>query len=392
MLPSPTGNKEEFNTIDNIVKLLISQGTDAIVPVFRTLMNEAMKIERNEAIGAEPYERTANRHGHANGYKDKTINTGIGKITLDIPQARGMSFFPQSLEKGMRSERALKLAIAEMYVTGVSTRKVSEITEKLCGLEISSTQVSNLTKLLDEDLNKFRTRPLGSFMYVQFDAIYEKIRHSGTVQSLPVYVAIGIDQLGKREVLGVSTSLSEAEIHWRHFMVSLQKRGLSGMKLITSDDHPGLKKAAKSVFPSVPWQRCQFHMAQNAQSYAPKKTMKLEIGQAVRNIFNSPTIEDARDFINKTVNKYKKDAPNFIKWLEDNIEEGLIVYNYPKEHRIKIRTSNCLERVNKEIRRRTKVAGLFPNENSALRLVTAILQEIHEGWATEPPYVKIIEE
>jgi transposase-like protein len=392
MLPSTTSNKNQFNTIDNIVKLLISQGTDAILPVFRTLMNEAMKIERNEAIGANPYERSDNRQGYANGYKDKTINTGIGKITLDIPQARGMKFFPQSLEKGMRSERALKLAIAEMYVTGVSTRKISDITEKLCGLNISSTQVSNLTKLLDEDLNKFRTRPLGSFMYVQFDAIYEKIRYSGTVQSLPVFIAIGIDKLGKREVLGVSASLSEAEIHWRNFMVTLHKRGLSGIKLITSDDHPGLTKAAKSVFSSVPWQRCQFHMAQNAQSYAPKKNMKLEIGQAVRNIFNSPTIEDARDFINKTINRYTKNAPKFVKWLEKNIEEGLVVYKYPKEHRIKIRTSNCLERVNKEIRRRTKVAGLFPNENSALRLVTAILQETHEGWATEPPYIKIIEE
>ncbi len=392
MLPSPTSNKEQFNTTDSIVKLLISQGTDAILPVFRTLMNEAMKIERNEAIGAKPYERSDNRQGYANGYKDKTINTGIGKITLDIPQARGMSFFPQSLEKGMRSERALKLAIAEMYVTGVSTRKISDITEKLCGLNISSTQVSNLTKLLDEDLNKFRTRSLGSFMYVQLDAIYEKIRYSGTVQSLPVFIAIGIDKLGKREVLGVSTSLSEAEIHWRSFMVSLHKRGLSAMQLITSDDHPGLKKAARSVFPSVPWQRCQFHMASNAQSYAPKKNMKLEIGQAVRNIFNSPTIEDARDFINKTINKFTKSAPKFVKWLEENIEEGLVVYNYPKEHRIKIRTSNCLERVNKEIRRRTKVAGLFPNEASALRLVTAILQETHESWATEPPYVKIMDE
>ena len=392
MLPSTTSNMTEDNKMDNIVKLLISQGTDAILPVFRTLMNEAMKVERNQALGASPYERNSERKGYANGYKDKTINTGIGKITLDIPQARGMKFFPQSLEKGMRSERALKLAIAEMYVTGVSTRKVSEITEKLCGLEISSTQVSRLSKMLDKDLNLFRNRDLGRFMYVQFDAIYEKIRYAGTVQSLPVFVAIGFDYSGKREVLGTSTSLSEAEIHWRTFMMSLHKRGLSGIKLITSDDHPGLKKAASSIFTSVPWQRCQFHMAQNAQAYAPKKTMKLDIGQAVRNIFNSPTIEDARDFVNKTINTYSETAPKFIEWLEANIEEGLVVYNYPKEHRVKIRTSNCLERVNKEIRRRTKVAGLFPNESSCLRLVTAVLQEIHEGWATEPPYIKISEE
>ena len=393
MLPSTTtSNTEKLTSMDDVLKLLISEGTSAVLPVFKTLMNEAMKIERNNAIGAGPYERSENRQGHANGYKNKTINTGIGKITLDIPQARGMSFFPQSLEKGMRSERALKLAIAEMYVNGVSTRKVSEITEKLCGLNISSGQVSNLSKLLDEDLEKFRSRQLGSFMYIQFDAIYEKIRHSGTVKSLPVLVAIGIDSAGRREVLGVSAGLSEAEIHWRNFMVSLHKRGLSGIKLITSDGHPGLRSAAASVFPSVPWQRCQFHMAQNAQSYAPKKSMRLEIGQAVRNVFTSPTLEDARDYIEKANNKYSETAPEFVKWLNENIEEGLVVYGYPKEHRLKIRTSNCLERVNKEIRRRTKVAGLFPNESSCLRLVTAVLQEVHEGWSTEPPYIKVIED
>jgi len=392
VLPSTTDNKNQSITSDEILELLISQGPSAILPLFKTLMNEAMKIERNQAIGATSYERTDSRVGYANGYKDKTINTGIGKITLDIPQARGLSFFPQSLEKGMRSERALKLAIAEMYVKGVSTRKVSDITEKLCGLDISSTQVSNLSKLLDDDLEAFRQRPLGQFMYIQFDAIYEKIRNTGTVKSLPVFVAIGVTMFGRREVLGVSTSLSEAEVHWRSFLLSIHKRGLSGIKLITSDDHPGLKKAIKSVFPSVPWQRCQFHMAQNAQSYVPKKTMRLEIGQAVRNIFSSPTLQDARDYIEKVNNKYLETAPEFVKWLNENIEEGLVVYSFPKEHRIKIRTSNCLERVNKEIRRRTRVAGLFPNKESCLRLVTAVLQEIHEGWSVESPYIKFIED
>ncbi|MBF0297147.1 MAG: transposase, partial [Oligoflexia bacterium] len=186
--------------------------------------------------------------------------------------------------------------------------------------------------------------------------------------------------------------LSEAEIHWREFLVSLVNRGLTGLELITSDDHPGLKAARKSVFPSVPWQRCQFHIAQNAQQYAPKKSMRIEIGQEVRNIFNSPTIEDAREYINKVINKYNKKAPEFVNWLNANIEEGLVVYNFPKEHRIKIRTANMIERLNKEIRRRTRVAGLFPNKESVLRLVTALLQEEHEGWETEAPYIKILED
>lgn len=389
-IPSTTSPLNDI-LLPDIMEMVMEGGTGSIIPVFKKLMNAAMKIERSQALNANHYERTNERIGYANGYKEKTIQTGIGKITLDIPQARGMSFFPQSLEKGMRSERALKLAIAEMYVKGVCTRKVSEITEKLCGMEISSSQVSRLSKELDEDLEKFRNRELGAFEYVQFDAIYEKIRHCGTVKSLPILIALGIDYAGKREILGVSASLSEAEVHWRNFMCSLQKRGLRGVKLITSDDHVGLKAAISAVFPSVTWQRCQFHMAQNAQSYAPKKTMRLEIGQAVRNIFNSPTLEDAKDLQRKTEEKYLDTAPEFVVWLENNIDEGLVVYNYPKEHRIKIRTSNCLERVNKEIRRRTKVAGLFPNEASALRLVTATLQEVHETWATEPPYVKVFE-
>lgn len=380
--------KQNTTTIDEVYELLINNGNDAMLEVFKKLMNEAMKIERSNALNASSYERSNQRLGYANGYKDKTILTSQGKITLDIPQARGMKFYPKALDKGMRSERALKLAIAEMYVTGVSTRKVTDITEKLCGESVSSTQVSNLAKLLDEDLEKFRSRPLGAFEYIQLDAIYEKIRHEGTVTSLPVLVATGVDKIGKREVLGVSAQLSEAEIHWRNFLIYLQKRGLSSIKLITSDDHPGLRAAISSVFSGVPWQRCQFHMAQNAQKYSPNKKMKLEIGSAMRTIFNAPTIEDAKSYIDKTIDKYQKSAPSFVNWLENNITEGLVVFNYPPEHRIKIRTSNALERVNKEIRRRTKVAGLFPNTESCLRLVTAVLQEIHEGWATEAPYLK----
>ncbi len=201
MTTPATGSELEATTMNEIMKLLISQGTGGILPIFKSLMNQAMKIERNNAIGADPYERNEERIGHANGYKDKTINTSLGKITLDIPQARGMKFFPESLEKGMRSERALKLAIAEMYVNGVSTRKVAHITEKLCGLDISSTQVSNCSKLLDKDFEAFRNRSLGHFMYVQFDAIYEKIRHCGTVKSLPILVAIGIDTFWQATII-----------------------------------------------------------------------------------------------------------------------------------------------------------------------------------------------
>lgn len=387
----PTNDQRKINMINDALKTLTEEGTGGMAKILTTLFNEAMKIERANALNAMPYERNESRLGYANGFKEKTIATTFGKITLDIPQARGMSFYPQSLEKGMRSERALKLAVAEMYITGVSTRKVTEVTEKLCGLEISSTQVSRMTKILDTELQMFRERLLGPIQYLMLDAMYEKVRHNGTVISIPTLIAIGITKFGKREVVGVSTSLSEAEIHWRDFLSSLINRGLCGVELITSDDHPGLKAARKSVFPSVPWQRCQFHMAQNAQQYAPKKSMRIELGQELRNIFNSPTLTDAQLYKNKVVEKYKKSAPEFVRWLDDNIDEGLVVYNFPQEHRIKTRTSNMLERVNKEIRRRTRVAGLFPNKESVLRLISACLQEEHEVWATEPPYLKIIE-
>jgi transposase-like protein len=193
-------------------------------------------------------------------------------------------------------------------------------------------------------------------------------------------IAIGVDEEGKREVLGVSSRLSEAEVHWRGFFEDLQKRGLSGVLLFISDDHAGMRAARRAVFPSVKWQRCQFHMAQNAQSYAPKKTMKSELGEAVRRIFQSPDYDTAQEQKRKCIEKYRGNAPEFVKWVEGNIEEGLTCFSFPEEHRKRIRTVNGLERLNKEIRRRTKVATLFPNVASCERLVTAVLQEVHEEW------------
>ena len=228
--------------------------------MFQRLLNEAMKVERAEALGADPYERTPERTGYANGFKPKTLQTRMGAITVEIPQARGISFYPQSLEKGIRSERALKLAIAEMYVNGVSTRRVTEITEVLCGLDISSTQVSRFSKILDEELEKFRTRKLGCFPYILLDARYEKVRHNDEVIDHAVLIAIGVNLKGQREVLGVSTSFSEAEVHWRAFLQSLIQRGLHGVELIVSDDHSGMKAARKAIFPNVPWPVSYTHL------------------------------------------------------------------------------------------------------------------------------------
>jgi len=386
MTPEPT---IENKLLGDVLEALISGGTEGIRPVLEKMFNEAMKVERSQFLGAGPYERSAQRIGRANGFKDKTVQTRVGAVELSIPQVRGIPFYPQSLERGCRSERALKLAIAEMYVMGVSTRKVTEITEALCGTEISSTQVSRFSEILDEELEKFRNRSLGEYPYVTLDARYEKVRHDGVVRDLAVIWATGINWEGKPEVLGVSVSLSEAEVHWKAFLTGLQKRGLSGVQLFTSDDHPGLKAARKSVFPSIPWQRCQFHMAQNAQAYAPSKSMREEIGQAVRDIFGCSSFDEAQVMKKKIVARYAATASDFSTWVDENIDEGLAVYQFPRSHRKRIRTSNLQERINREIKRRTRVATLFPHKESCLRLVTAVLTEIHEEWMTGKVYLNM---
>lgn len=375
------------NLVEQIVEELIGQGAEGLKPVLEILFNTAMKVERERFLKVGPYERSVERRGYANGYKPKGVNTRMGALDLEVPQVRGGDFYPSSIEKGSRSERALKVAIAQMYLEGVSTRRVQKITEKLCGYNVSSTQVSRVAKELDELFEQFRNRPLGEIGYLFVDALYLKVRHDGTVIDMAILLAYGVNREGKREILGASASLSEAEVHWREFFQHLQSRGMRGLRLITSDDHPGMKQARMAVFPSVPWQRCQFHMAQNAQSYAPKKSMKGEIADVMREIFNSPSLEIALEMKRRAVERYCQRAPDFARWLEENVDEGLTTFKFPKEHWRKIRTSNGMERLNREIKRRTRVAVIFPNKESALRLVTGVIIEVHEDWITGKKYL-----
>jgi transposase-like protein len=245
--------EKDYNIPEEVLEQICEEGFDALPDLMRIVMNAAMYMERQKHLGAGPYERTPERQGYANGYKDKTVATRMGKITFDIPQVRESDFYPSSLEKGIRSERALKLALAEMYVQGVSTRKVAAITEQMCGFSVSSSQVSKATAELDEQLEAWRERPLGRMRYLYFDARYEKVRQDGQVRNSAVLLAVGVnDEDGNREVLGVSVSLGEHEVHWRNFFQSLVSRGLSGVELITSDDHSGLKSARQAVFGGVP--------------------------------------------------------------------------------------------------------------------------------------------
>ena len=254
---------------------LVEKGLEAVPEMMRVLINQAMQVERSKYLQADEYERTEERKGHANGYKPKTVRTRMGEITFAVPQVREGGFYPSALEKGLRSERALTITLAEMYVQGVSTRRVKAITEQLCGVEISATQVSRATVQLDEVLQEWRERPLGEISYLYVDARYEKVREAGQVRDAAVLVASGITPEGERQILGVSVSLSEHETHWKAFLKSLKDRGLNGMNLIISDDHEGLGAARRAVFGSIPWQRCQFHLQQNAGAYLPKQHMRL---------------------------------------------------------------------------------------------------------------------
>ena len=346
-----------------------------------------MLLERQQFIGAGPYERSTERQAHANGYKDQTLRTRLGALTVAVPQVREGGFYPQSLDKGVRSERALKLALAEMYVQGVSTRTVAAITEQLCGFEVSSTQVSRAAADLEAVLAAWRTRPLGEYRYVYLDARYEKVRQEGQVRDAAVLIASGVDATGQRAVLGVSVALSEQEVHWRTFLQSLVERGVRGVQLIISDAHSGLKNARLAVFGGVPWQRCQFHLQQNAQAYVPKQHLKREVAVAIRAIFQAPSLHEAKRLLGETVARYRAVAPQLATWMEEQLPEGLMVFAFPEAHWRLLRTTNGLERVNQEIRRRTRVARLFPNEASCLRLVTAVVMEISEEWETGKAYL-----
>ena len=376
--------------LNTVLQLFTSEGLEGFAEGIRLLVNEAMRLQRDEVLQARPYERTDTRQGYANGFKPKTVATRMAPITFSIPQVRdGVPFYPSALEKGLRSEQALKLALAEMYVQGVSTRKVTAVLEKLCGLEISSTQVSHCAAQLDLALADWRQRPLASCPYVLLDARYEKVRHAGQLLDCAVLIALGITPDGKRTILGVSVALSEAETHWRTFLLGLQQRGLTGVQLLVSDDHAGLGAARTAVFPAIPWQRCQFHLQKNAQAYVPRLDERLPVAAAIRSVFDSPDRASADRRLKEIVARYAVSAPKLAAWMEENLPQGLTIFSLPVGHQKRLRTTNGLERVNQELKRRTRVARMFPNEASLLRLISALLAEISDEWLSEKIYLNM---
>ena len=384
---------ENDRIVADLMEQLIESGPDGMGAAFTALMNLAMRIERERHLGARDYERSPDRAGHANGYKAKKIDTAAGTLSVQVPKSRGgeTPFYPQALERGRRSSRAVMIAIAQMYIQGVSTRDVEKVMAEF-GLEsLSSSQVSRATALMDEELEAWRTRPLGAFAYLLVDARYEKARIGGVVRDAAILSAVGIGEDGKRSVLGLSVALSEAEIHWRGFLDSLVARGLRGVRFITSDDHAGLAAARKAVFSGAVWQRCQFHLARNAIHHAPSAAIRKAIGRQLRAVWNATDRAAAEAELARIVAGYTDSAPRLAAWLEQNVPEGLAVFSLPEAHWRRMRTANPIERaIQQELKRRTRKIRVFPNEAALERLATAILVEIDEQWiATDRAYLNM---
>ena len=382
----------EDNTHNDPIQLILDHGIDGLKPAFELLLNTAMQLERAAFLGADRYERCSERSGYANGYKPKTLNTRIGQLDLRVPQTRDTGtepFYPTALQRGQRSEQAFVLAIATMYINGVSTRRVTDILEKMCGTQVDSTAVSRAAKTLDAELSAWRERPLGEIPYLQLDAMYEKVRRNGVATSCAVLVATGVQPCGRRSILAISAACSEAEVHWRDLIRSLKARGMHGVRMITSDDHEGLKAALKATLSGVQWQRCQFHLQQNASAYVTRKNERPAIASRIRSIFKAEDATEAQEKLDRLVAEQRQANPKLANWLESNLPEGFTIFSLPKPHRQRLRTNNMLERLNRELRRRSRTIGVFPNEESLLRLASAKTMEISDEWEAGKRYLDL---
>jgi len=367
---------------------LVKEG-DYLRTVVEEVMQQVLEAEMDEALGAEKGERTPNRQGYRSGHYPRTLITRVGKLELRVPQDRQGRFRTEVFERYQRSEKALVGALAEMYIQGVSTRKVKAITEELCGHEFSASTVSRINESLDGELAKFAERRLEEeYPYLVLDARYEKVREDGVVRSQAVLVAIGINREGRRCVLGVGLANRESTTSWREFLLGLKQRGLRGVELVVSDDHAGLKQAIVEILPEAVWQRCYVHFLRNALDYLPRKAND-DCLVELRWLYDRHDLEQARQDLAVWLNKWQAKYPKLCDWVEANIEETFTFYRLPVEHHKHLKSTNLLERINEEIKRRTLVVRIFPNAASCLRLVRALAAEIHEDWIEATRYLNM---
>jgi putative transposase len=367
---------------------LVKEG-DYLRTVVQEVLQQTLEAEMDEALGAEKSERTPNRRGYRSGHYPRTLVTRVGKLELRVPQDRQGHFRTELFERYQRSEKALVGALAEMYVQGVSTRKVKAITEELCGHEFSSATVSRINQSLDEELAKFAERRLEEeYPYLVLDARYEKVREDGVIRSQAVQVAIGINREGRRCVLAVGLANRESTTSWREFLLALKQRGLCGVEFVVSDDHEGLKKAIREILPEAAWQRCYVHFLRNALDHLPRKAND-DCLVELRWLYDRHDLEQARQDLAVWLKKWQGKYAKLCDWVEANIEETFPFYRLPVEHHKHLKSTNMLERINEEIKRRTLVVRIFPNAASCLRLVRALTAEIHEDWIEGTRYLNM---
>ena len=368
---------------------MIAEQPDFLRPLVQEVLQQILEAEMEETLGAGKSERTANRVGYRSGYYGRTLVTRVGKLELRVPQDRQGRFRTEIFERYQRSEKALVSALSEMYVQGVSTRKVKAITEELCGHEFSASTISRMNQTLDKELEKFAKRRLeDQYPYLILDARYEKVREDAVIRSQAVMIAIGIDWEGRRCVLAVELANRESLTSWKEFALSLKQRGLSGVELVVSDDHAGVRAAIQEVFPEAAWQRCYVHFLRNALDHLPRKADD-ECMTELRWIYDRRTIEEARQDLAAWLKKWGKRYQKLCDWAEANIEETLTFYRLPRQHHKNMKSTNLLERLNEEIKRRTLVVRIFPNAASCLRLVRALAAEMHENWIEAIRYLNM---
>lgn len=357
-----------------------SAGDDGMRALVERVVQQVLEAEMSSYLQADSYERTGERRGYRNGYKPRLLKTRVGELELLVPKDREGQFQTELFERCQRSEKALLLAIMQMYVEGVSTRKVRDITEALCGLEIGKSQVSSLAMKLDEEIRQWRERPLEkSYPYLMIDARYEKVRRGGEVIGQGVLIVVGISAEGLREVLGVWIADSESEAIWGEVFSELSRRGLRGVRYLVSDDHQGMRKAIERHFQGVLWQRCQAHFVRNVLNHTAARDKALVLG-ALKSITGAPTLLAARKALEEAIDALPRRAPKAAALLDDHGEEILAVYQLPERHRKRMRSTNMLERLNQEIKRRTRVIRIFPNEQACLRLVSTLMIELNQEW------------
>jgi putative transposase len=373
---------------DLLTELINYQGENLMGEIVRLGLQQLMELDRDEHIGVGSYVRGEERRSQRNGYKSRQLYTRVGTLALRVPQTRDGQFYPALLERYQRSEKALVLALAEAYIQGVSTRKMKMITEQLMGREFSSASISRFSATLDAELDSWRERSLQKeYRYVIIDARYESCRVEGKIIDIAVLIALGIDSEGYRHVLGIETAWGETGDSWDRFIGGLKQRGLEGVRLFTSDAHPGIHPAIKKHYPGAVWQRCQRHYSVNALDLVPK-SQRDDLYKMLMHAWDADTYKEAKKRLDQISAHYQNKYPDLAEFISEHGWETLGVYDAaPVEHHKRLRTTNMIERVNQELKRRSKVVRIFPNPASCVRLFSALLKEWHEDWVTGRIYL-----